>query len=484
MPRRWPPWDDRARLRPARRSSPAAGGVATAACLVLVLQGLAGGPEDELVVPLAHHLRGLLRAGPVRRPRPRRRRPGRGRPGRPRRAETWGCPAAQDVLWVLTLTAGPWLFGRLVAAHARPNEELAAQAGAQLVRGAAPARRAGGGRRAPADRPRAARRHRPLAQRDGRPGRGGGVGPAATRPRHAAARALEEIQRAGRSALDETGRLLHLLREDADADDLAPAAVGRRPARTSSRCSGPPGSTSSWCSTGPTDGLPAGVDLSVFRIVQEGLTNVLKHAPEPRCMVGYHRGPDGVDIDLRSAGRGPVAAGRVHGRGLVGMRERVAVFGGDLDAAHDRRRRLRRARPPRRSREGGDAVTTVVLADDQEMIRVGLRVMLEARGIDVVAEAADGREAIAQVPPSTGPTWSSWTSGCRCSTASPPPAQIVAAGLPDPGAGADDVRPRRPGLPGAARRRGRLPAQEHAGRPARRRASSWSPPGRPCCRRR
>jgi DNA-binding NarL/FixJ family response regulator len=42
-------------------------------------------------------------------------------------------------------------------------------------------------------------------------------------------------------------------------------------------------------------------------------------------------------------------------------------------------------------------VTTVVLADDQEMIRVGLRVMLESRGIDVVAEAADGREAIAQV---------------------------------------------------------------------------------------
>jgi len=86
---------------------------------------------------------------------------------------------------------------------------------------------------------------------------------------------------------------------------------------------------------GSTDGLPAGVDLSVYRIVQEGLTNVLTHAPGTAVQVGYHRRPDGVDLDLRS-GRGK-QDGRLElgstGRGLVGMRERVAVFGGYLDAA-------------------------------------------------------------------------------------------------------------------------------------------------------
>ena len=74
------------------------------------------------------------------------------------------------------------------------------------------------------------------------------------------------------------------------------------------------------------------MDLSVYRIVQEGLTNVLKHAPGTAVQVDYHRRPDGVDIDLRS-GRGrsqPDLAST--GRGLVGMRERVAVFGGDLNA--------------------------------------------------------------------------------------------------------------------------------------------------------
>jgi len=92
---------------------------------------------------------------------------------------------------------------------------------------------------------------------------------------------------------------------------------------------------------GSTDGLPAGVDLSIFRIVQEGLTNALKHAPRSPAVVMVRRDPGGVDIELHTTdgrgvelhtteGRGvePVSSGR----GLVGMRERVAVFGGALDA--------------------------------------------------------------------------------------------------------------------------------------------------------
>ena len=147
---------------------------------------------------------------------------------------------------------------------------------------------------------------------------------------------------------------------------------------------------------GSTDGLPAGVDLSVYRIVQEGLTNVLKHAPGTAVQVGYHRRPDGVDVDLRSGrGRSDSLDLASTGRGLVGMRERVAVFGGDLDAAMtDDGGYVVRARLPLVRPACGHVVTTVVLADDQELIRVGLRVMLEAGGIDVVAEAGDGRAAV------------------------------------------------------------------------------------------
>jgi signal transduction histidine kinase len=80
--------------------------------------------------------------------------------------------------------------------------------------------------------------------------------------------------------------------------------------------------------------LDAGVELSAYRIVQEALTNVLKHAAGARARVELRYEPAALEIDVRDeGGAGPRDVGDIHGgRGIIGMRERVAIFGGELEA--------------------------------------------------------------------------------------------------------------------------------------------------------
>jgi signal transduction histidine kinase len=74
--------------------------------------------------------------------------------------------------------------------------------------------------------------------------------------------------------------------------------------------------------------LPGGLQLSAYRVMQEALTNVVKHAGTDRASVTVAYEPDAVVLDIRDDGRGgPVEAG---GHGLIGMRERVALYGGTL----------------------------------------------------------------------------------------------------------------------------------------------------------
>ena len=182
----------------------------------------------------------------------------------------------------------------------------------------------------------------------------------------AAERALTEIQNAGRSALGDTGRLLHLLRDDVDDELTPPPATRNLPALVEGfRDSG---LDVELVVDGPTEGLSAGVDLSVYRIVQESLTNALKHGagrrrpgqPPARRRRGRRRGAQCVREGRRGCWSPTVA-------GLIGMRERVAVFGGELDAGrpptvaissgrtspsrcHDQRRHRRRpGADPRRA---------------------------------------------------------------------------------------------------------------------------------------
>jgi signal transduction histidine kinase len=83
--------------------------------------------------------------------------------------------------------------------------------------------------------------------------------------------------------------------------------------------------------------LESGVDLSAFRIVQEALTNTLKHAGPARAEVTLRYGEHDVEVDVSDNGRGvPAAAGNGAeiGQGLVGMRERVAMLGGEIEAGY------------------------------------------------------------------------------------------------------------------------------------------------------
>jgi signal transduction histidine kinase len=83
--------------------------------------------------------------------------------------------------------------------------------------------------------------------------------------------------------------------------------------------------------------LESGVDLSAFRIVQEALRNTLKHAGPARAHVTLRYGDHDVEVEVSDNGRGvraPTENGAVTGHGLLGMRERVAMLGGEIEAGY------------------------------------------------------------------------------------------------------------------------------------------------------
>ena len=77
--------------------------------------------------------------------------------------------------------------------------------------------------------------------------------------------------------------------------------------------------------------LPPGIDLSAYRIVQEGLTNALKHARASHAEVTVRYAPDEVGIEVHDDGPG-AAPSDGHGHGLIGVRERVKLYGGEMTA--------------------------------------------------------------------------------------------------------------------------------------------------------
>jgi signal transduction histidine kinase len=143
---------------------------------------------------------------------------------------------------------------------------------------------------------------------------------------------LEKIENSARQALDETSRLLNVLRDPDDEAELTPQpAIGELGALAASvRAAGLPVNL---VIGGNLAALPAVVDVSVYRIVQEALTNVLKHAGPARAEVTIGRERDTVTIEVTDDGTGQYGNGSPgRGHGLAGMRERAAVFGGELVA--------------------------------------------------------------------------------------------------------------------------------------------------------
>jgi signal transduction histidine kinase len=144
--------------------------------------------------------------------------------------------------------------------------------------------------------------------------------------------ALEKIENSARQALAETRRLLGVLRDPDEETGLAPQpGIGDLDALAASvRAAGLPVNL---VISGHGTALPAAADVSVYRIVQEALTNVLKHAGPARADVTIGCAPETVTIEVTDNGTGePGHQNPAGGHGLAGMRERAAVFGGDLRA--------------------------------------------------------------------------------------------------------------------------------------------------------
>jgi len=84
--------------------------------------------------------------------------------------------------------------------------------------------------------------------------------------------------------------------------------------------------------SGTVHALPAGVDLAAYRIVQEALTNVRRHAAATRCNVIHTYADDAIRVEVFDDGCGGAVDPNTSGRGLLGMHERAALYGGHLVA--------------------------------------------------------------------------------------------------------------------------------------------------------
>jgi signal transduction histidine kinase len=144
--------------------------------------------------------------------------------------------------------------------------------------------------------------------------------------------ALGAIEGTSRQALQEMRRLLSVLRDDSDggAEALAPAR-GLADLDSLVEAAEAAGVRVELRRQGDPLPLPAGADLAAYRIVQEALTNVCKHARATSASIVVRYGPGEVAVEVTDDGVGGAPAG--DGHGLVGMRERAALYGGEVEAA-------------------------------------------------------------------------------------------------------------------------------------------------------
>ena len=137
---------------------------------------------------------------------------------------------------------------------------------------------------------------------------------------------LAGVERTGREALDELDRVLGVLRQ-ADGADLQPglAELPRLVRRTAEA-----GMDVTVRVDPPSPELPGSIDLSAYRIVQEALTNAVRHGQAASAAVAVRCDGERVEVEVSDDGRGPTP-GYQPGRGLLGIAERVDVFGGTVE---------------------------------------------------------------------------------------------------------------------------------------------------------
>lgn len=144
---------------------------------------------------------------------------------------------------------------------------------------------------------------------------------------------LKSIRATGAAALADMRRLVTVLREDS-AGPLEPQpGLAGLPGLIDSLSSS--GLVVDLTVTGDVRPLPAGLDLATYRIVQEGLTNVRRHSSARRAEVRVRFDPDRLDIEVHDGGPAASEPAARGGHGLVGVRERVALYGGTVSAGPD-----------------------------------------------------------------------------------------------------------------------------------------------------
>jgi signal transduction histidine kinase len=144
--------------------------------------------------------------------------------------------------------------------------------------------------------------------------------------------ALRVIESTSRTALAEMRQLLGVLRSDVDGAELAPApGLAGLPALVERA---EQAGVSVELDVRGVDRLPEGLALSVYRIVQEAVTNVVRHAAPARCRVSIVARPSEVRVEVTDDGLGTRVQppNRPGGHGLIGMRERVLMYGGSFHA--------------------------------------------------------------------------------------------------------------------------------------------------------
>jgi signal transduction histidine kinase len=155
--------------------------------------------------------------------------------------------------------------------------------------------------------------------------------------RVAARVALGAVESSGREALAEMRRMVGVLHKgDVELADTAPPGLSQLGAlATRARAAGLP--VEVHVQGSPRD-LPAGLDLAAYRLIQEALTNAIKHAGGARARVVVQYEPTMLELEVSDDGVGPAATAHENdsGHGLIGMRERLRLYGGELRSGRRR----------------------------------------------------------------------------------------------------------------------------------------------------
>jgi signal transduction histidine kinase len=150
--------------------------------------------------------------------------------------------------------------------------------------------------------------------------------------------ALRDVEQTGRTALTDMRLMLDAMRDvGGQGAELAPQPGLDRLDRLLDEI-GRSGLPVRLLVSGDRFPLPGGLNISAYRIVQEGLTNVLKHANATEAVVSLHYAPAELSIEVQDNGQGMAPANGHHpGHGLIGIRERVKLYGGEMSTGSTNR---------------------------------------------------------------------------------------------------------------------------------------------------